>query len=435
MKQQAHLDAQGWSRRDALGHGLRGAFGALAASQILGLRAPLASAEDGRATKPAARAAARSVVFVYLSGGPSHIDTLDPKPGTESGGAFKAIGTSIPGVRISEHLPRLAKQLKHISLVRSMTSKEGSHARARHLVQTGYTPAGPVRFPGFGAVVARECCPDGFTMPPYVSIGGRALGGGYLGARFSPFMVQKPERPIADLASGRGVDGARFDRRRALLLEQEREFAAGHSAKLVEGHRDTYLRSHAFMQSKARSAFDLSKESSAARASYGANSFGQSCLLARRLVEVGVPFVNVSLGGWDTHRENFPKVQALSGKLDAGLGQLLADLVDRDLLSSTLFVCLGEFGRTPRINPNVGRDHWPKAFSALIGGAGLAAGTLIGSTDQRGAMVKKDPVRPHDLFATMATRLGLDRDKVYYSDIGRPFRIVEKEAQVVKGLL
>lgn len=421
------------TRRDLMNLGLRGGLGALLAGSALG-RLPAALA-DTAAAGATGKAAPRSVIWIYLQGGPSHIDTFDPKPGVDTGGPFKAIPTSVDGIRISEHLPRLAKQMKHLNLIRSMTSKEGSHDRARHLLEAGYSPAGPVRFPGFGAIVAHERTPKDFALPSYISIGGTTLGGGYLGARYSPFVIRQPDRPIANLERLAGVDAERFKRRKALLEGQEQEFARGRDNKLIAGHRETYDRSHAFMSSAHRKAFDLKSEPEKVRAAYGESRFGQSCLLARRLVEVGVPYVTVTLGGWDTHRENFPKVQSNSEILDQGLGTLVAELVDRGLLESTMILCNGEFGRTPRINPNAGRDHWPKAFSALVGGGGLATGQLIGKTDAKGGLVAADGVRPRDLFATLARRLGLDRNKVFYSDIGRPFRIVEKEANEVKGLL
>lgn len=423
-----------FTRRDVLAAGVKGAFGALVAGSILG-RGARALAGDGAAALT--KAPPRSVIFVFLPGGPSHIDTFDPKPGAATGGPFKALQTSADGIRISEHLPRIASHMKHLSLINSMSSKEGSHQRARHLIQAGYAPAGPVRFPSFGAVVARERTPRGFALPAFVAIGqGRgAMGGGYLGARYSPFVVGNPGNPIPNLEAPANVDAERLSRRRGLLFEQEEDFAGGRSNKLLEGHRQTYERTHAFMGSEERKAFDLAQEKAELRRAYGQNRFGQSCLMARRLVEVGVPFINVSLGGWDTHRDNFNRVQALSKTLDDGLGQLIQDLRDRDLLASTLILCCGEFGRTPRINANTGRDHWPRAFSALIGGGGIAEGQLIGATDPTGGKVVKDPVAPRDLFATLAARLGLNRDKVYQSDIGRPFRIVEKEAKVVEGLL
>lgn len=429
-----------FNRRELLSTGIRGAFGMMAAGSILG-HSNILSADDekkweGKKKKPInAKATAKSMIFVYLSGGPSHIDTFDPKPGEATGGPFKALETSASGIRISEHLPNIAKVMKHMNLINSMTSPEGSHARARHLLHSGYAPAGPVRFPGFGAVIARECSPNSLALPPYVAVGGNALGGGYLGARYSPFMVGRPDQPIANLKKVTGVDKKRFDRRRALLEEQEKDFGRGRNNKLVNGHKETYDRAYSFMTAETRKAFDLNQEKQTVRNAYGMGRFGQSCLLARRLVQVGVPYVSVTLGGWDTHRENFPKVQALSKQLDDGLGTLIQELVDRDLLKSTVIVCCGEFGRTPRINPNQGRDHWPKSFSALVGGGGLADGQLIGKTDKKGAMVAANPVKPPDLIATVATRFGLNRDYVYHSDIGRPFRLVNQDAKIVKGLL
>jgi uncharacterized protein (DUF1501 family) len=441
MQKKPNSNIDSFDRRELLSTGIRGAFGMMAAGSILG-RASVLSADDSDQKTQAnnkkaitGKATAQSMIFVYLNGGPSHIDTFDLKPGAPTGGPFKALETSAKGIRISEHLPNLAKVMKHMNLINSMTSPEGSHARARHLLQSGYVPAGPVRFPGFGAVVARECCPDTFALPPYVAVGGRNLGGGYLGARYSPFVVNRPDSKVANLENAPGVDNKRLGRRRALLHDQEKDFGQGRSNKLVKGHKDTYDRAHAFMTAEKRKAFDISQEKAAIRNSYGAGRFGQSCLLARRLIEVQVPYVSINLGGWDTHRENFPKVQNLSKQLDDGLGTLIQELVERDLLKSTVIVCCGEFGRTPRINANKGRDHWPKAFSALVGGGGLADGQLIGRTDAKGALVAQNPVKPPDLIATVATRFGLNRDYIYHSDIGRPFRIIHQDAKLVKELL
>jgi uncharacterized protein (DUF1501 family) len=438
MDKKSALNSLDFNRRELLSTGIKGAFGVMAAGTLLGHGSILSADEsEGEEAKKAVigKATAKSMIFIYLNGGPSHIDTFDPKPGTPTGGPFKALETSASGIRISEHMPIIAKMMKHMNLVNSMTSPEGSHARARHLLQSGYAPAGPVRFPGFGAVVARECSPGSLALPPYVSVGGKNLGGGYLGARYSPFVVSRPDQQIANLETTTGVDKTRFERRRSLLLEQEKDFGRGRSNKLVNGHKETYDRAHAFMTAEKRKAFDITQEKEAIRNKYGAGRFGQSCLLARRLVEVGVPYVSINLGGWDTHRENFPKVAALSKQLDDGVGNLIQELVERDLLKSTLIVCCGEFGRTPRINANKGRDHWPKAFSALVGGGGLADGQLIGKTDAKGALVAKNPVKPPDLIATVATRFGLNRDFVYHSDIGRPFRLIDQEAKIVKGLL
>jgi len=421
-------------RRELLAGGIRGGLGMLLAGGLLRCGLSPALADEAGATK-VTESAIRSLVFVFQHGGPSHIDTFDPKPGAPTGGPFKPIMSSIDGVQLGEHLPKIAAQLRHVNLIRSMTSKEGSHDRARHFLQTGYSPAGPVRFPGFGAVIASERNPKELKLPPYVSIGGASLGGGYLGPRWSPFVVQRPDRPVANLEPTSDVDAARLARRRALLTAQEGDFARGRKNKLISGHSDSYERAYAFMSSKARAAFDLSKETEKVRNRYGANEVGLGCLLARRLVEVGVPFISVRSGGWDTHRDNFGRVKTLSNKLDGGVGSLIADLVDRDLLSSTLIVVVGEFGRTPKINANTGRDHWPKAFSCLIGGGGLSAGKVIGKTDAQGARVAERPVTPPDLYATIAQAMSIPRNKVNQSAIGRPFRIVDKVAKPVRALL
>lgn len=432
------FNSQNFTRRDVLDVSVKGGLGFLMAHQLLGKTQMVWAqdkASDAKKQSADKDTAIKSVIFIMLTGGPSHIDTFDPKPGAPTGGPYKQAKTSVDGCVISEHLPRLAKLMKHITLVRSMTSPEGSHARARHLQQSGYTPQGPVRFPAFGSIIAKERCPDSLALPAYVSLGGKTMGGGYLGAKYSPFVIGRPGQQVANMELPANVSRKRFERRRGLLIDQEQDFAHGRKNKLIEGHLNTYERAAKLMNSETRKAFDLTQVKQKVKDKFGSDRFGQSCLVARRLVEKGVPFVSITLGGWDTHRDNFEKVKVLSEQLDRGLGNLLQDLVDRDMLKSTAFLCSGEFGRTPRINPNTGRDHWPKAFSALIGGGGLPQGKIYGKTDDRGALVAENPVRPHDLLATLATKMGMDRNKVYHSDIGRPFRLIDQKAKVIKDLL
>lgn len=378
---------------------------------------------------------AKHVVVLYMRGGPSHIDTWDPKPGRPTGGPFKPQKTS-EGHFIGEHLPRMAKNHHRFSIVRSMNSKEGSHERAAYLLHTGYLPAGPVRHPDFGAVMACECGKKDFDLPSFVSIGGSTQnGGGFLGVEYAPFIVGNPDKPPENLAYPKGVDFKRFKRRWTLLGAIEKTFAKGRSPALINGHKNMIEKASKFMHSPRLTAFDVSKEEKKVRERYGDNRFGRGVLVARRLVEVGVPFVQVNLGGWDTHRDNFNAVQKRCEILDPAFSSLLEDLDDRKLLDETLVIWVGDFGRTPKINNNNGRDHFPRAWSFVMAGGGIQGGRVIGATNKNGDGVKDDQVSPQDLFATMAHCTGLNPKKENFSSAGRPISLVDKDGEVIKGLV
>jgi len=324
---------------------------------------------------------AKRCVVVFLNGGPSHLDTFDPKPGTTNGGPFQAIETSVSGIRISEHLPLLAKEMKDVALVRSMTSREGNHDRARYLAHTGYAPQAAVQHPTLGSILSHEIGNAELELPAFVAVGGAALDGGYFGSRHSPFVVQNATRPIDDLALA--VPRDRFDRRKKLLAELDSGFERRSGAGVVEPHEAVYDRADRLLKSPLLAAFEVAKEDEKTREAYGKDAFGQGCLMARRLLEAGVTCVEVQLGGWDTHQNNFDQVQKLSGTLDRGVSQLLRELRSRGLLKDTMVLCLGEFGRTPKISTvpgakSPGRDHWAPCFFGLFAGAGVRGGQVIG---------------------------------------------------------
>jgi hypothetical protein len=395
-----------------------------------GAGAGLASFLTGR--RGLAAEGPRACILLYMAGGPSHIDTFDPKPGRPTGGEFKAIPTSVAGVQIGEHLPRLAARMRQLALIRSLTSKEGNHDRARHLMHTGYPPQGGVDHPAIGSLVSEVRGVEG--MPGYVSIGGPGEDSGFLSAVHSPFSVRNPSKPVRYLAPPRGIDADRFERRLGLARALDDGFTASRGGAFARSQRAINEQAVALMRSAGAAAFDLSGEPAKVSEAFGPTEFGQGCLMARRLVEAGVPFVEVTLGGWDTHDENFPRVKALCQTLDQGMSTLLDDLGSRGLLSSTLVLWMGDFGRTPRINEKGGRDHFPACSSVVLAGGGVRGGQVIGSTDKDGAEVRDRPVTVPDLYRTIAKALGLEPDKQRVAPSGRPIKTVNG-GKVIEGLL
>lgn len=437
-KSHSHVKEHGFDRRTfmKLSTGAATMFGA----PHLGLRVAFGQDENKpkkiKTAKYANYGKAKHVIVLYMRGGPSHIDTWDPKPGRPTGGPTKAIETTAKGVKISEYLPLMAKQAHRYSIVRSMNSREGSHERATYQLTTGYLPAGPVRHPDFGALVSAECSKKDFDLPSFISIsGGTVNGGGFLGVEYAPFIVNNPGALPENLSYPKGVDAKRFKRRWTLLGAIEKTFAKGRSPALINGHKNMIEKASKFMHSPRLKAFDVMQESEAVRKRYGDSRFGKGCLVARRLVEVGVPFVQVNLGGWDTHNENFDRVSNICKSMDPAMSSLFEDLADRKLLDETLVLWIGDFGRTPKINRNNGRDHFPRAWSFMLGGGGIQGGRVIGATNQNGDGVAKDEVKPQDLFATMAHCLGMNRNKENFSSAGRPLTIVDKKGSVIKGLV
>ena len=406
----------------ALGAGLAATFaGRLAHAAGVGSGASLVARKNPRP--------ARACILLYMAGGPSHIDTFDPKPGRPTGGVFKPISTKLDGVQISEHLPRLAARMHQLALIRSLTAKEGNHDRARHLMHTSHAPAGGADHPAFGSLVAEARAASAKGLPGYVSIGGPGEDSGFLSSALSPFPVKNPLKPVRYLAPARGIDGDRFAERVALWRKLEDGYrgrlGGSPGAAFAGSRREVAEQALHLMSSTGIQAFQLESEPEPLRQSYGATAFGAGCLMARRLVEAGVPFVEVTLNGWDTHEDVFNRVRALSATLDQGMSALLDDLGTRGLLDSTLIVWMGDFGRTPRINEKGGRDHYPAASSVLLAGGGIKAGQLIGATDADGAEVRERPVTVGDLYRTMAHVLDLNPDKQRTSPAGRPIRAVD----------
>lgn len=411
----------------------------------------------------------RSCILLWMPGGPSQIDTFDPKPGHKNGGEFKPIDTSVPGIQISEHLPNLAKQMNHLALIRSMQTKEGDHGRATYHLRTGYLPQGPVRYPTLGSLVSHELGSESAELPNFVSVmpnrllSPTAYGAGFLGPRFAPLVVgaEPPRRQraadggpamefpfgppleVRNIRPRSEITAPQSDSRLELLTSMEDEFRSQRPGISAESHQSAYSQAVRMMRSQAVGAFNLDEEPAALREAYGKNRFGQGCLLARRLVERGVPFVEVALSdamggmgiGWDTHQQNFEGVKALSGVLDPAWGTLMQDLQDRGLLESTLVVWMGEFGRTAVINDQGGRDHFPTAWTTVLGGGGIRGGQVYGQTDEGGEKVIDKPVKVADLLATMTTALGIDPKKENMSNVGRPIPLTDRDGAPVTDLL
>jgi hypothetical protein len=377
----------------------------------------------------------RAMIFLFMQGGPSQLETFDPKPGTDNGGPTTAISTAVSGIQIAEGWEQTAKQMQDIAIIRSMTTKEGEHARAAYQMHTGYIPSGSVKHPSLGACIAKELSQTERELPAVVTIGERGpngAGAGFLGVDYEPFQVAG--RAVGNVPDNVAplVGEKRFTRRMGLLDRLEGQFAARGGETVVTNHRQIYDKSAKLVLSPLTKTFDLSEESAETKARYGDTEFGKGCLLARRLVEAGVTCVEVRLNGWDTHQDVFDGVKGLAGKCDPALAALISDLKERGLFNSTLVLWTGEFGRTPKVNPRTGRDHWPRNFNALLAGGGVKGGQVIGETAKDGMGIVNDPVTIPDLFSSVCKSLNVNASKENMSPIGRPLKIVDGGKPVEK---
>jgi hypothetical protein len=370
----------------------------------------------------------KACILLWMAGGPSQFETFDPKPGTDTQGPTKVIATSVPGLQIAEHWTHLAGQMNNVALLRSMTSKEGNHGRAAYLLHTSYAPSGGIVHPGFGSTVARELGPDDSDLPHFVSISGTSIGPSFLGVRYAPFIVTNPNQPPDNLPSP--VSGARLGRRLGLLGELEEQQARTAAGSLVKDHQALYRQTARMVLSPRTRAFRLDLEPDRVRDQYGRSAFGQGCLMARRLIEAGVTFVEVQSSGWDTHDKELPTLKKLIPPVDQATAALLADLKTRGLLERTLLVWMGEFGRSPHISLTAGREHYPQAFNVFLAGAGVQGGRVIGKTDARGIEIAERPISVPDLFCTFCGALGINPRTENQSNVGRPIQIVEHGAAV-----
>ena len=429
-------NCQGFSRRDCLKLGLGTLLGGGLVS-ALKLRALAAGS-----TRPPAT----GCILIWMDGGPSHLETFDPKPEApaEIRGQFDAIATGVPGVRFSEHLPKLAASLNKFAMIRSVRHDQGNHGAGNHYMMTGAPPRIPVGcgafvsfHPSMGSVAAHELGKDN-GLPAYFSMPQMSRSGGpnFLGAKYAPFVVDgDPSNPnfrVRDVALPKELTDDRFHRRTDLRklvdkIERINDPAAGDP---VQGFDEYYRQGFDLVTSQAaQAAFDIHREDDRVRESYGKNGFGQRCLLARRLIEAGVPFVTVYDGGWDHHSDIFGACAKRLPGWDQSVSALIADLAERGILETTLVVALGEFGRTPTISTlsgqsKPGRDHWANAMSILIAGGHTPGGTVVGATDKRGHSASDRVLAPENFVSTVYTKLGIDPDKVLYTPQGRPSHLV-----------
>ena len=404
---------KGMNRRHFMSH-LAGAS-ALAASASM-----LTSTVKANAAKMVKNQ--KAAILLWMGGGPSSIDIWDLKPNSNIGGPFRPIATN-GDMQICEHMPLMAKNMDKISLVRSMSTREADHTRGRYYMHTGFTPNPNIKHPSYGSVVAHELGGDRseLEIPAFVSVGGGSEGPGFLGMSYAPFNVDANGR-VRNLDMGIPVD--RMTQRMAALQMMESKFIQQNRGGAALEHAKVIDKTLSLMTSKQMEAFRVEKEDQKVRERYGENNFGRGCLLARRLVSAGVPFVEVNLGGWDNHDNIFDTLQNQRlPQLDQGMSALMEDLHQSGMLESTAVIWMGEFGRTPRINGNTGRDHWARSWSVAVGGAGIKPGLAVGETNEDGTKVVGQSWTSQDLMATVCKALDIDLSKTFMSGNGRPMKI------------
>ena len=387
------------------------------------------------AAAPAAKAAAKAdqAILFWNGGGMSHIDTWDPKPGRPTAGEFDPIKTTADGIQISEIFPQVAKQMHHATLIRSIAGTNGDHGRASYQLQTSYNQSPNLRHPGIGSVVVheKESISD---LPSYISISGEAPRAGYLGQKCEAYYVGLPGEKDPYLSFPENINHVRGNKRLDILKKMNEKYNAANNDPRLEATQTAVDDAVRLMRSPALSAFDLDKESPETVARYGENAFGRGALLARRLVEKGVRFVQINRGGFDTHSNNFPAMQAHGDVMDPALASLIADLHSNGMLKRTLVMMISEFGRTPRINNTAGRDHHAACFSCFMAGGGIKAGYVHGSSDIDGVRPKDNPVKVPNLHASICYALGIDYDKEVMTPLSRPMRLVDAPGEPIKEL-
>jgi hypothetical protein len=444
--------------RKSQSHITRRAFSGLS---LLGAASSTWLSRLAAAVEQSGQAAPRSCILLWMSGGPSQMETFDPKEGQENGGPTKAIDTSVPGIKIAENLPKVAQQMEHLVPIRSMATKEGDHTRATYFMRTGYLPQGPIQYPAMGSFLGKalkkpECdLPSYIAINPFRAFSPGAYAPGFLGPAWSPLVVASELRQRGDsdeadisfavrnLKPADRLTSAQVDARLNMLASLEHSFLTERPDGPGRSHLQSYEQAVRMMKSEAVAAFALDEEDDMLRDAYGRNPFGQGCLLARRLIERGVSFVEVSLtdvagaggAGWDTHADNFNAVKSLCEVLDPAWATLMTDLKQRGLLENTLIVWMGEFGRTPKINENTGRDHWPGSWSTVLGGAGIRGGQVYGSTSDDGMEIKENAVTVPNLMATICKALQLDPQTTNLSNIGRPIPLADHGATAIDAVL
>lgn len=422
MRKQAQhaLEHARFSRRNLMLSGLTGASCLTPLSHLLAAQADREGEEH-----------AQSLILLWMAGGPSQLETFDPQPGKEIAAGTTAIKTAVPKVKLATGFEQLADEMGSVSLIRSMVSKEGDHERGTYTVKTGYRPDPTAVHPSIGAILCHEMPEQvpglpATEIPRHISIlpnqwPGR---GGFLGDQHDAFKTWDPANPIPDVRAR--VSDKRFASRMKKLDVIERAFAQQRFQQWKRTlHRQTVENAHIMMNSDQLKAFHVDDEPQALQEAYGDTPFGRGCLAARRLIEVGVRCVEVTLNGWDSHANNHETQKGLVETLDPAFATLIRDLRERDLLRRTIVLCVGEFGRTPRMNRLEGRDHWPHGFSLAVAGGGLRPGVVIGETDPEGGKEVKDPVYIGDLYTTLLTAMGLNPQKENISRVNRPIKLAD----------
>ena len=406
------------SRRAIFGQMARTALGVTVLDTLIGQ-----PAKARAATPPLAGDV--SVIFLTMKGAMSHLDTFDPKPGRAEQGETKAIQTKTPGVLFGEHLPKLAGMSDRLAVIRAMTTETGAHEQGTYLMRTSYSQINSIVHPSMGSWTVHVKGKQSRDLPGYVLVGNgnEHPGAGFLDASLTPVPIADPKLGLENTTRPAYLSEKQFQRRLVLADRIDRDFRQLHGGPQIAAYDQMYKDATRLLGSVDLEAFDISKEPEAVRGRYGDTTFGQGCLLARRLVESGVRCVEVELGKWDMHRDIFEELPENVGTLDTGMAALLDDLTERGLLKNTLVVLATEFGRTPEINQNAGRDHHPAVFSCVLAGAGIQGGVVHGSSDERGFHPDDDAAAVADFNTTIAVAAGLPHEKEYSAPNGRPFKI------------
>jgi hypothetical protein len=413
---------RGMSRRHFMSH--------LAGASALTLPA-FALTQTVKANAETLRKNQKSAILLWMGGGPPTIDIWDIKAGAPTGGPSRAMATS-GNAEISDKLPTIAKHMDKLSVVRSMSTREADHDRGRYYMHTGYVPNPNIIHPSYGAVIAHELEDQnpGLEIPPFVSVGGGSEGPGFLGMAYAPFQVDSNGR-IRDLDMR--LEQQRLAQRFALLEAVEGRFIEQRRGLAATDHAKVLGKTRSLLTSDQMKAFRVDSEPQEMKELYGNSGFGRGCLLARRLVEAGVPFIEVNFGGWDLHQNCFTALDTKLPEMDKAMGALMEDLYQRGLLNNTVVIWMGEFGRTPRINGNTGRDHYARAWSAVVGGGPINGGLAIGETNADGTMVESEPYSSEDLMATVCHAMGISLQTTFTSNNGRPMKIANG-GRVIEGL-
>jgi len=371
----------------------------------------------------------KSAILLWMGGGPSTMDIWDLKPEATTGGPFRPISTS-GDVQICEHMPLMAKQMHNMAIIRSMSTREADHMRGRYYMHTGYVPSPSMEHPSYGSVLSHQLRRDDIEIPQFVTIGGGSMGAGFLGAQYNPFSVNSDGR-IRNLDMK--VDERLIQRAYALDF-LETNFINQKRGSLAKDHQSVLKQTFNLLTSEQMEAFKVASEPETVKERYGDSGFGKGCLMARRLVEVGVPFIEVNLGGWDNHQNIHTILKDTRlPVLDQGMSALVEDLEQRELLKDTAIIWMGEFSRTPRINGNAGRDHWARSWSVVVGGAGMNGGIAVGETNDDGTKVITDPYSSQDVMASVCKALGISLSTTFTSNSGRPMKIANS-GKIIKEL-